>query len=179
MGIATLTQLILLGVTLASFDTPIHSSSHQIPHDSHFMNDLSPKMPIHLPKITILVVSSSVCYRRASRPTSTVYFQLALLTSHGPRALSLCMPAPLVLSCAPFCLPFLFYTCPTYVPSWTLYVLTHSTSTRVPSTPLAGLLSPLVTRCSPSPFHDGKQYSCLHMMLAHCIYLWGYWHCLC
>jgi hypothetical protein len=99
MAIAALTQLILLGVTLASISR-FTQSSHQIPDHSHFMNDLSPRIPIHLPKITILIVSSSVCYRRASRPTSTVYFQLTLLMSHGLRALSVCMPVPLVLSCA-------------------------------------------------------------------------------
>ena len=87
MAIATLTQLNLLGVTLASI-LRFTQSSYQLPDYSHLMNDLSPRIPI-LPKITILVVSSSVCYRRASRLTSTAYFQLALLMSHGLRALSL------------------------------------------------------------------------------------------
>ena len=98
MAVATLTQLILLGATLTSISR-FTQSGHRIPDYGHFVNDLSPKMPTHLPKITIPIVSSSVCYRRTSRPTSTVYFELALFMSHGLRALSVCMPVPLVLPC--------------------------------------------------------------------------------
>ena len=66
-------------------------------------------------------MSSSVCYRPASYPTSTGYFQPALLMPRGLRAFSLCVPVPLVLSCelhSILYLSFLFYTCPTHTPSW-------------------------------------------------------------
>ena len=51
IAIAPRTQLILLGVTLASISR-FTQSRRQTPDYSHVRNDLSSKIPIHLPKIT-------------------------------------------------------------------------------------------------------------------------------
>ena len=74
------------------FDITILSKQLSDPRPRPFMNDLSPQMPIYLPKLTIVL--------SRPRPFAIRVHLMALSTSmsHGLRALGVCMPVPLVLS---------------------------------------------------------------------------------
>ena len=93
MAIAALTQLIPLSVTLSSI-LRLTQSSHQIPDHVHFMDDLSPQIFVYLPKLTTV----------SSHPPLFVIdahlVPLSTSRSQSLRALGVCMPVPLVLTCA-------------------------------------------------------------------------------
>ena len=84
MAIAALTQLILLGITLPS-TSRLTQSSHHVADHGHFMDDLSPQMPIYLPKLFALDE------HLMPLSTSMSHGLLAI----GLRALDVCMPVVL------------------------------------------------------------------------------------
>ena len=154
------------------FDITINPKQSSDPGPRPFMNDLSPQMPIYLPKLTIVLscprlfaldahlmplsasMSHSWCmYARPSNSVPCVAFHV-VQHLHSTQARPIRLVGSSTYSRAP--LPR----------KWAV-------------TPLAGRLPPLVTRCSPSTFYwpilflcfclfvDGKPYSYLFMMLAH------------